>query len=482
MEDDALAFAQITELRRLLDRGATSSVELTELFLRRLERLGARLNAVAALLAERAREEARRTDEARRAGEHHGPLHGIPYGAKDLLAARGAPTTWGAPPFRHQYIDDDATVITRLAQAGAVLVAKLAMIELAGGGGYRWASASLQGPTHNPWDPACWAGGSSSGSGAAVAAGLVPFAIGSETSGSIITPAAYCGVTGLRPTYGLVSRAGAMPLSWTLDKLGPMARSAEDCGLVLEAMAGPDGRDPSCSGRTFQFVPVPEDRLRELRIGYAPADFDELAAEEARPVFTAALDAFRSFGARMVEAALPDGLPYGALVQIIIGAEAASVFGPFIESEDFELLVDARQKAGLRAALSISARDYLTAMRVRARVQEAFRALFQEVDVLLSPARPGPATRIDEPLDARRAAAQRQVEQSGRPSNAALIQAGNLAGLPALCLPCGFTSDGLPLGLQLVGRPFAENLLLSLGVWYQRETDRHRRRPPIMPA
>lgn len=479
MEDEDLAFAGITELRRRLDRGDLSALELAEFFLRRLEQIGSRLNAVAALLAERALDEARRADQARHAGAPRGPLHGIPYGAKDLLAAHGAPTTWGAPPFGQQIFAFDAAVIAQLAQAGALLVAKLAMIELAGGGGYRWAAASLQGATRNPWDPARWAGGSSSGSGAAVAAGLVPFALGSETSGSIITPAAFCGVTGLRPTYGLVSRTGAMPLSWTLDKLGPMARSAEDCALVLEAIAGPDGSDPSSAGRNFRFEPLPLQRLRELRIGYAPADFEELAAEEACPAFAAALETIQMLGADVVEVALPNELPYGALVQVIIGAEAASVFGSFIESDAFELLVDGRQKAGLRAALSISARDYLTAMRVRRKVQDAFRAIFQEVDVLLSPARPGPAPPIDEPLDAPRAAVH-QAGQSGRPSNADIIPAGNLAGLPALCLPCGFTATGLPLGIQLVGRPFEESLLLSLGAWYQRETDWHLRRPPPM--
>jgi aspartyl-tRNA(Asn)/glutamyl-tRNA(Gln) amidotransferase subunit A len=478
MQDEALAFAGIAELRGRLDRGDLSAVELTEFYLSRLAQIGSRLNAVAALLAERALDEARRADQARLAGAARGPLHGIPYGTKDLLAARGAPTTWGAPPFRQQVFNFDATVLARLAQAGALLVAKLAMIELAGGGGYRWATASLQGPARNPWDPTRWAGGSSSGSAAAVAAGLVPFALGSETSGSIITPAAFCGVTGLRPTYGLVSRAGAMPLSWTLDKLGPMAPSAEDCALVLEVIAGPDADDPSSAGRTFQFQPLPPERLRELRIGYAPGDFAELAAEEARPAFAATLETVRALGAEMVQIALPHELPYGAVVQVIIGAEAASVFGPFIESDAFELLVDGRQKAGLRAALSISARDYLAAMRVRRKVQEAFRTMFREVDVLLSPARPGPATPIDQPLDTPGTPVQ-QGEQSGWPNNASLIPAGNLAGLPALCLPCGFTATGLPLGIQLVGRPFEENLLLSLGAWYQRETDWHRRHPTL---
>ena len=197
-------------------------------------------------MRERALTEARRADRTRATART--ALHGVPYGAKDLVAAKGAPTTWGAPPYRTQRFDEDATIIAKLQRAGAVLAAKLAMVELAGGGGYRYPSASLQGPGRNPWNIEHWSGGSSSGSGSAVAAGLVPWAIGSETSGSIGTPAAFCGVTGLRPTYGLVSRHGAMALSWTLDKLGPMARTADDCGLALQVMAGPDPADPTLSG------------------------------------------------------------------------------------------------------------------------------------------------------------------------------------------------------------------------------------------
>src|SRR5437667_4564759 len=198
-------------------------------------------------MPERALDEARRADRAL-AKKDGGPLTGVPYGAKDLLAARGAPTTWGAPPYRDQIFGQDATVVAKLKKSGAVLAAKLAMVELAGGGGYRYPSASLQGPGRNPWNTERWSGGSSSGSGAAVGAGLVPFAIGSETSGSIGTPSAYCGVTGLRPTYGLVSRKGAMALSWTLDKLGPMARTAYDSAAVLAAIAGADAGARTSSG------------------------------------------------------------------------------------------------------------------------------------------------------------------------------------------------------------------------------------------
>ncbi|HEX2323896.1 MAG TPA: amidase [Chloroflexota bacterium] len=482
---DELAFATVSELQGLLGTGRVSSEELTRLALERLQRLGPRYNAVATVTAGRALAEAQARDRARARGAARGDLHGIPYGAKDLLAARGAPTTWGAPPYRDQVFDADATVVQRLGRAGAVLAAKLAMVELAGGGGYRYPSASLQGPGKTPWSPRHWAGGSSSGSGAAVAAGLVPYAIGSETSGSIITPAAFCGVTGLRPTYGLVSRHGAMPLSWTLDKLGPMARSADCCARVLQAIAGRDRSDPSSARRSFRYQPLPPPALRRLRLGFAPADFDHLAAPEARPAFSAALDVLWELGAPRAEVGIPPGLPYGPLVGTIIGAEEGAVFGPLIESDAFQTLVDAKQKAGLRAALGISARDYLDAMRLRVEVQRAFGDLFRGVDVLIGVGLPGPAPLLDEPLD-RGPAPGPAAEPDDRPANPALIPAGNLAGLPALSLPCGFTPpgapdgapSGLPLAIQLVGPPFSENTLLSLGAWFQSRTDWHRRRPP----
>jgi aspartyl-tRNA(Asn)/glutamyl-tRNA(Gln) amidotransferase subunit A len=482
-KDVDLAFAGVAALGTALRARRVSAVELAELFVGRLERLGPEYNALAASLGQRAKREAKAAD-ARLARGDGGPLTGIPYGAKDLVAAKGAPTTWGAPPYKDQVFDDDAAVVTRLKRAGSVLAGKLAMVELAGGGGYRYPSASLQGPGRTPWNKQHWSGGSSSGSGAAVAAGLVPWAIGSETSGSIVTPASYCGVTGLRPTYGLVSRRGAMALSWTLDKLGPMARSAEDCALALEGMAGPDKGDATNSGRRFVHKRLGARELRGLRLGFAEADFDELAAESAQPAFAEALRVVRGLKAQMTEAALPFELPYGPAVMTVIYAEGSTSFAKLIESDEFETLVDAKQKAGLRAGLETPARDYLDAMRVRGLVQSAFREIFREVDVLVAPGRGNPATGIDEPLDApRNPSARSSMDPTGRPSsdrpnNAGLIGAGNLAGLPALCLPCGFTPDGLPLSLQFVGPPFSEGLLVSLGQWFQSETDWHQKRPP----
>ncbi|MCS7316574.1 MAG: amidase [Bryobacterales bacterium] len=473
--DENLFFATIGELNARLLRREFSAVELARAFLDRLEALGPRYNALALSMRETALEQARRADDEIRRGRRRGPLQGIPYGAKDLLSVAGKPTAWGARPYARQTLPYTATVLRKLERVGAVLIGKLAMIELAGGGGYRWASASMHGPCLNPWDTSRWAGGSSSGSGAAVAAGLVPFALGSETWGSIVTPAAYCGVTGLRPTYGLVSRYGAMALSWTMDKIGPLARSAEDCGLILQVISGGDSQDPGSAGKSFYYAPQYARPLKELRAGFAPADFEEWAEPAARPDFLKALDTLRGLGLQFRQVRLPE-FPYSAVAGLIIDAEGSAAFEDLITSGRVNELDDARQIAGLRAGLEIAAKDYLRAMRIRRLIQQELRKLLADVDLLVSPARFGPASRISEPLD-------RPRSQASRPKDRGLSDlgaAGNLAGLPALVLPCGF-AGGLPVAIQLVGRPFSENTLLAVGREFQRVTDWHRRRPPAIP-
>src|SRR5436190_11464051 len=252
---EEIFFSTVAEWSAKLKAKQISAQELARAFSARLEKFGPRYNALALPLTERAIRQAKIADDDIKRDRFRSPLHGVPFGVKDLLSLAGKPTTWGAKPFAAQVFDYDATALKKLEKVGAVLVGKLSMVELAGGGGYRFPAASLFGPGINPWDRTRWSGGSSSGPGSAVSAGLVPFALGSETSGSILTPAAYCGVTGLRPTYGLVSRFGAMPLAWTLDKIGPMCRSAEDCGLVLAAIAGGDSNDPGSAGKNFYFAP-----------------------------------------------------------------------------------------------------------------------------------------------------------------------------------------------------------------------------------
>jgi len=469
--NDDIFFATITELNAKLKARELSAVELVRAFARRLEQLGPRYNAVALPLTEAALRHAKEVDKDLKDERYHGPLQGIPYGAKDLLSYAGHPTTWGATPYAAQVFDQTATVLQKLGKSGAVLIGKLSMIELAGGGGYRFAAASMFGPGLNPWDRSRWSGGSSSGSGSAVAAGLVPFALGSETSGSILTPSAFCGVTGLRPTYGLVSRHGAMALSWTMDKIGPMCRSAEDCGLVLAVIAGGDSADPGSAHKSFYYTPQYTRPVKTMRVGYAPVDFAEWAQPSARPAFEQALAAIRESGAQISEIKLPD-LPYGALASTVILAEAASVFEPLITSGKVDQLADAKQIAGLKTALEIPAKDYLRAMRVRTLLQKQIRQLFVDVDVLLAPARLGPAPKISEPLD--KHASDPKPSQTGLSS--VLTQAGNLAGLPALSLPCGFADD-LPVAMQAVGPPFSENRLLAFGKDFQTRTDWHRKRP-----
>ena len=424
---DDLFFATIGELNAKLKAREFSAAQLARAFAARLEKLGPRYNALALSLRERALRQAHEVDDQIKRGRLRSPLQGIPYGAKDLLSVAGRPTTWGARPFAAQVFDYDATAIDRLDKAGALLIGKLAMVELAGGGGYRYASASLFGPGLNPWDLTRWSGGSSSGSGSAVAAGLVPFALGSETWGSILTPSAYCGVTGLRPTYGLVSRYGAMALSWTMDKIGPMCRSADDCGLVLNSLAGGDFKDPGSAGKGFYYAPQFARHFKDLRVGFAPVDFAEWAEPSARPAFQEAFQVLRGLGFEIKETTLPD-FPYARLAGFIIDTEGSAVFEPLIESGKVDELADQKQIAGLKAGLEIAAKDYLKAMRIRRQAQQALRKFFIDCDVLVSASRFGPATKLSQPLDGRSSDRPRPKQRGLSDLGAA----GNLAGLPAL--------------------------------------------------
>jgi len=472
-------FATAAELNARILKKEFSAEELARAFTERLEQLGPRYNALALSLKQEALRQARAVDKDLKRDRLRGPLQGVPYAAKDLLSYSGQPTTWGAKPYAAQVFDHSATVIEKLNAAGSVITGKLSMVELAGGGGYRFASASLFGPGLNPWDRTRWSGGSSSGSAAAVAAGLAPFAIGSETSGSIVTPAAFCGVTALRPTYGLVSRHGAMALSWTLDKLGPFARSAEDCGLILQAIAGKDGKDAGSAGKSFYYTPQYARPLNELRIGFAAGDFADRADAAARPAFAAALETLKGCGAKLVEATLP-AYPYGAVLATILGAEQGSILEPLISSGRVDELADASQIAGLKASLEIPARDYLKAMRIRRLMQDAMQLMWGELDVIAAPARPGIAPKVDQPLGPPPGAASpnRNGSSHAAPGGfGAIIPAGNLAGLPALVLPCGF-ADSMPVALQLVGPPWSENTLLAVGRDFQTRTDWHKRKPP----
>jgi aspartyl-tRNA(Asn)/glutamyl-tRNA(Gln) amidotransferase subunit A len=474
MLTDDIFFASITELGAQLRARKLSPVELTEGYLARLEKYGPRLGAVVTVMRESALKAAHAAERELKQGRSRGPLHGIPFGVKDLLATHDAPTTWGATPYKEQKFDYDGTVVKRLRDAGAILCAKLAMVELAGGMGYNHAEASLTGAGRTPWNTNYWSGGSSSGPGAAVAAGLVAFAIGSETSGSIITPAAFCGVTGLRPTYGRVSRHGAMALAWTLDKLGPMCRSAVDCGLVLAAIAGRDPLDPSAQDKPFRY-PAPlamRPRGKKLRVGVLKGSYEEVQ-KEVRDNFLAALDWLKRIADVKMEVKLPD-FPYGAVVGTIVDAEGASAFRDLIESGRVKDLAVPEDRIGGYAMLLVPAVDYIHAMRLRAPMRRAWAEMFKEIDLLVAPSR---AT-VANPLDKSFGEAWPELRAAKNPITSP-IGAANAVGVPAISVPNGFGIAGLPTGLQLVGPAWSEDLLVDTAARYQQATDWHKRRPPL---
>ncbi|HLI48506.1 MAG TPA: amidase [Chthonomonas sp.] len=467
MSEIPLHYLSAVELGRLIREKRLSSVELTRLYLERLEKIGRSLNAVAELTPELALAQARQADEELAKGYSRGPLHGVPYGAKDLLATKNIPTRWGSPAHKDQIFNYDATVIRKLREAGAVLVAKLSMIELAGGGGYDSPAASLEGPCRCPWNPSRWAGGSSSGSGAAVSAGLVGFALGTETWGSITVPAAFCGISGLRPTYGRVSRHGAMTLCWTLDKIGPMARSAEDCGFILQAIAGPDPLDATCApiGFRFRAQPLVSRRRRPIRLGVLPHDTSKVP--EVQKAFEEALAVFRERNFHIEEASYPPDIPYNEAASLIVMAEGSAAFEGLIRSERLQLLADPQQQAGLIAGLSISSADYLRAQRIRKIAIQALNALWARFDLLIAPTLLTVAPEVSKPLSA----GTEPWGGNGGP--------GNLAGWPSLSIPMGFGKENLPLGLEIIGPPGGEEAILALGMTYQRETDWHRKHPSL---
>jgi aspartyl-tRNA(Asn)/glutamyl-tRNA(Gln) amidotransferase subunit A len=468
------AYSNVEDLGTALRAKKVSSVELTRFFLARLEKHGAQLGAVVTITRERALREAEQADRDLASGNtQNRPLLGIPYGVKDLLATKGIPTTWGAEPYRNQIFDFDATVVERLTRAGAVLVAKLAMVELAGGFGYNNADASFTGPGRTPWNLGYWSGGSSSGPAAAIAAGLIPFAIGSETSGSIITPAAFSGVTGLRPTYGAVSRHGAMALSWTLDKIGPMARTASDCNTVLHAIFGDDERDPTTAGvfppgraRWISSAAHAGNR-RALRIGVAKASYEKVQPE-VRANFLASLEVLKAQGHAIVEIDFPD-LPYGPTVSLIVDAEGASAFEEIIRDGRAKLLRAKQDRIGGFEQAAILAIDYIRAQRVRTKIRKALLELFQNVDLV---AAPGRAT-VSYPIGPDFSEVYKDIDHGP-----AIIPAMNLLGAPGMAMPDGFGANGLPTSLQLNAAPANETALLNAAIHYQAATDHHTKRPP----
>ncbi len=436
-----LAFYSIGELAYLIKNKKVSSTELTKMYLERLKKFGPELECVITLTEDLALKQAKKADEEIASGNYKGLLHGIPYGAKDLLAVKNYKTTWGAMPYKDQVINEDAEVIKRLEAAGAVLAAKLSMGALA------WGDVWFGGKTRNPWDTTQGSSGSSAGSAAVVSAGLIPFAIGTETYGSIVSPSTVCGVTGLRPTYGRVSRAGAMALSWTMDKIGPIARNAEDCAIVLNAIHGLDGIDQTLFDVPFNYNSNAD--IKKLRVGYLMDDF--AGGYSFKQNDSMALETFRKLGIELIPVQLPK-YPVEDL-SIMLSAESAAAFDELTRSNRDDLLVRQIKRAwpnSFRMSRFIPAVEYINASRIRYQLIEDMGKLMSEVDLIIAPSWEG--------------------------DNLLLT---NLTGHPCLVLPNGFSEKGTPTSISIIGKLFGEAELVLLGKAFQSVSDFHLKHPPL---
>lgn len=439
---DELAYCSVGELAALIKSRQISSEKLTRFCLDRLRRFGPKLECVVTLTDELALAQARRADQEIATGKYRGPLHGIPYGAKDLLAVKGIPTTWGAAPYTNQVFEFDATVIQRLEAAGAVLVAKTTLGELAMG--ETW----FGGRTRNPWNPEQGSSGSSAGSAAGVAAGLFPFAVGSETYGSIISPCDRCGVTGLRPTFGRVSRHGAMALSWSMDKIGPICRTVEDCALVFNAIHGPDGMDPTVCDAPFNYDGRAS--LKQIRVGFLEADFAE-EKDRRQENDEATLAKLRELGVKLIPVALPK-YPLGN-ISFLLSTEGAAAFDELTLGGQDDWLK--QQSAGswpntFRKRRFVPAVEYLRAQRIRWLLVQDTAKVFERVDVIVAPSQSGSS-----------------------------VLHANLTGHPAVVLPNGFKTNGTPTSVCFIGKLFGEAEMLAVAKRYQDATDHHRKHPRL---
>ena len=452
-----LAFEPVTVLSEMIRRRVITPTELTKMYLARIKKYDPQLLAVITLTEDRALAQAKVLDAELARGKYRGPLHGIPWGAKDLLAVKGYKTTWGAGPYKDQTIDEDATVVQRLDAAGAILLAKLTLGELAQG------DIWFGGTTKNPWKMDQGSSGSSAGPAATTSAGLVGFAIGSETLGSISSPSTRVGVTGLRPTFGRIPRTGAMALSWTMDKLGPLCRSAEDCAIVLDAIYGPDGLDPTVAPEPFHWDANID--IRKLRIGYFRSAFDlpvtdpkdeKRILHSTKPFDDAAIAVLRGLGLKLIPVDVPD-IPYDSM-RIILTAEAAAAFDELTRSDRDKLLVQQGRfdwANTFRTARFIPAVDYINANRVRTLAVAKWDDLFSSVDVIVTPT--GAA-------------------------NLAQLVATNLTGHPAIILPNGFRDDGTPVSLTFLAGLYKEAELVAVASAYQRATPFHLKHPTMTPV
>lgn len=434
-----VAFWSLGDLATLIRTRQVTSVELTKMYLDRLKKYGPELQCVITLTEDRALAQARKADEEIKKGHYRGPLQGIPYGAKDLIAVPGYKTTWGAGPYKDQTINDTATVIKKLDDAGAVLVAKLTCGALA------WGDVWFGGQTRNPWNLDEGSSGSSAGSASATAAGLVAFSLGTETWGSIVSPSTVCGDTGLRPTFGRVSRAGAMALSWSMDKIGPICRNVEDCAMVFDVIRGADGLDPAVVDSAFPYRPSV--KLASLKIGYVKSMFDKKYPNKANDAAT--LDKLRELGAKLVPIELPDSMvaPLGC----ILTAEASAAFDDLTRSGRDSLLVRQVKAAWpntFRGGRFIPAVEYIEANRIRMLVMREMEKL--DVDVYITPTFGG---------------------------NNLLLT--NLTGHPCVVLPNGFKDNGDPTSITFMGKLYGDDVVLEVAKAYQDATDFNQKHPPL---
>lgn len=452
--DEDLAFLPATHLARLIEKREIKSLDLTKLYLERLKKYDPILHCVVTLTEELALKQAAKADQEIAAGKYRGPLHGIPWGAKDLLAVKGYKTTFGASPYKEQSIDVDASVYTKLTAAGAVLVGKLTLGALAQGD--RW----FGGQTKSPWDPAnpnSGSSGSSAGPASATAAGLVGFSIGTETRGSIMSPASRCGVTGLRPTFGRVSRYGAMALSWTMDKIGPLCRTAEDCALVLKAICGPDGKDN-------HVIPAPFDwdagrDVRKVRVGYIKTDYEgEIPDDPKNPdrverqrtirkFNVDALAVIKGLGVNLIPLELPKGS--SSAMDFILTTEGAAAFDDLIRGDKLEMMSAEPERSSwvgsFRLHRFVPAVEYIQANRARYKLMEEFNQVFDKIDLFIGSS----------------------------------LGVTNMTGHPEISLPHGFDSKGQPTSLRFTGRLFGEEDMLLLARAFQSKTDFHLKRPKL---
>lgn len=441
---DELAFYTVGQLGELIRTKQISSVELTKFFLNRLKTYDPKLHCVITLTEELALSQAQRADAELKAGKYRGPLHGIPYGAKDLLAKKGYKTTWGAAPYKDQTLDLDATVVKRLEEAGAVLCGKMTLGALAMG------DVWFGGMTRNPWSTTAGSSGSSAGSASSVSAGLLPFAIGTETLGSIVSPSTVCGTTGLRPTFGRVSRHGAMALSWSMDKIGPITRSVEDCALVFNAIYGPDGNDPTVMAAPFRYAPLTT--LKGVRVGYVKKTFESNYPNRVNDSLT--LQTLRKLGAELVPFDLPTGVPAGR-ISFLLTVEAAASFDELTRSGRDDLMVRQGKNAwpnAFRSSRFVPAVEYIQANRARTRLINEMAAQLKSanIDVYVSPAYAG--------------------------GNLTLT---NLTGHPCVVLPNGFSKQNLPTSITFMGQLFEEGKVLAVAKAYQDATEWNKKHPVL---